>query len=84
LMTAFFLLLPMVLLSGFIFPISNMPRVLQLLTYVLPLRYFLEIVRGIFLRGADLSVLWPQALTLLGIGVVLLRTAVWRFHRNLE
>ncbi len=84
LMTAFFFLLPMVLLSGFIFPIANMPRALQVITYALPLRYFLEIVRGIFLRGAGPGLLWVQALPLLGLGTILLTAAVWRFRKNLE
>ena len=84
LMTAFFFLLPMVLLSGFIFPIANMPRALQAITYAMPLRYFLEIVRGIFLRGAGPGVLWPQGLALLGLGTLLLGTAVWRLRKHLE
>jgi ABC-2 type transport system permease protein len=84
LMTAFFFLLPMVLLSGFIFPIANMPHALQVVTYALPLRYFLEIVRGIFLRGAGPGILWPQGLALLGLGTLLLGTAVWRFRKHLD
>ena len=68
-MTAtFFFLMPMIYLSGFIFPIENMPRVIQLVTYLIPLRYFLVIVRGIFLKGIGLDLLWPQALALASWG----------------
>ncbi len=70
--TGFFLMLPSFLLSGFMFPIENMPRVIQWVTYLLPLRYFLVIIRGIFLKGNGLEVLWPQAAALVGIGVAVL------------
>ena len=66
-MTAsFFFLIPMVFLSGFVFPIENMPAVIQPVTYLIPLRYFLVILRGIFLKGVGLEILWPDALALLG------------------
>ncbi len=58
--STFFFLIPMVYLSGFIFPIENMPRVIQWVTTIIPLRYFLVIVRGIFLKGVGLEVLWPR------------------------
>lgn len=61
---SFLLIMPSVLLSGFMFPIQNMPSEIQALTYFIPFRYFLEIVRGLFLRGVGLHVLWPQALCL--------------------
>jgi ABC-2 type transport system permease protein len=78
-MTAtFFFLMPMIYLSGFIFPIENMPRVIQLATYLIPLRYFLVIVRGIFLKGIGLELLWPQALALASWGMVMLMLAVFR------
>ena len=68
-MTAtFFFLTPMIYLSGFIFPIENMPAVIQPVTYLIPLRYFLVIVRGIFLKGVGLAVLWPQVLALTAWG----------------
>ena len=53
--------MPMVFLSGFVFPIENMPAVIQPVTYLIPLRYFLEILRGIFLKGVGLEVLWKDA-----------------------
>ena len=68
--TMFFFLTPMIYLSGFIFPIENMPAWIQPVTYLIPLRYFLVIVRGIFLKGVGLETLWPQALALLAWGVV--------------
>ena len=59
--TTFFFLMPMIYLSGFIFPIENMPAVIQPFTYLIPLRYFLVILRSIFLKGVGLETLWPQA-----------------------
>jgi ABC-2 type transport system permease protein len=82
-MTAtFFFLMPMIYLSGFIFPIENMPRVIQIATYLIPLRYFLVIVRGIFLKGIGLSLLWPQALALASWGAVVLMLAVVRSRKR--
>jgi ABC-2 type transport system permease protein len=84
LIAQFFFFMPFLFLSGFAFPVANMPRVIQYATYVIPLRYFLEIVRGVFLKGAGLSELWPQALALLGIGAAILSLSVLRFHKSLE
>src|SRR5262245_22678702 len=61
----FFFLIPMVYLSGFVFPIENMPAAIQLVTYLIPLRYFLIIMRAIFLKGVGLDTLWRQAIALL-------------------
>ena len=73
--STFFFLVPMIYLSGFIFPIENMPRVIQWVTTLIPLRYFLVIVRGIFLKGVGFDVLWPQfaALAAWGIAVLVAR-----------
>jgi ABC-2 type transport system permease protein len=82
-MTAtFFFLTPMIYLSGFIFPIENMPRVIQLFTYLIPLRYFLVIVRGIFLKGVGLDLLWPQAAALAAWGSIVLALAVSRSRKR--
>jgi ABC-2 type transport system permease protein len=82
-MTAtFFFLTPMIYLSGFIFPIENMPRAIQYATYLIPLRYFLVIVRGIFLKGIGLDVLWPQAAAMTAWGVVVLALAVMRSRKR--
>jgi ABC-2 type transport system permease protein len=81
--SSFFFLLPMVFLSGFIFPIENMPAWIQPLTYLIPLRYFLVMLRGIFLKGIGLEVLWPQALALLAWGIVVLTLATLRSTKRL-
>lgn len=82
-MTAFFIMLPSILLSGFMFPIENMPRIIQILTYLIPLRYFLNIVRGIFLKGVGLEVLWLDVLALVGIGLLVFGLASLRFTKRL-
>jgi ABC-2 type transport system permease protein len=84
LIAQFFFFMPFTFLSGFTFPIANMPVFIQYLTRVIPLRYFLEIVRGIFLKGAGTSQLWPQALALFIIGAAVLTMSVMRFRRRLE
>jgi len=83
-MTSFFINMPSMLLSGFMFPIANMPKVVQMITYVIPMRYFLEIVRGIFLKGVGIDVLWPQALALLILGVTILSFSAMRFHKRMD
>lgn len=80
---SFFFLIPMVFLSGFVFPIENMPRAIQVFTYVIPLRYFLVILRGVFLKGIGLETLWPDALALLAWGVVVLALATLRSSKRL-
>ena len=82
-MSTFFFYLPAVLLSGFMFPIANMPEVVQAATYLNPLRYFLVIIRGIFLKGVGVAVLWPQILALLLLGSLVLLLAVKKFRKNL-
>jgi ABC-2 type transport system permease protein len=82
-MSTFFFYLPAVLLSGFMFPIANMPEVVQAFTYLNPLRYFLIIIRGIFLKGVGVAILWPQILALFVLGSLVLTLAVKRFHKNL-
>jgi ABC-2 type transport system permease protein len=83
-MTAsFFFMIPMVFLSGFVFPIENMPDAIQPVTYLVPLRYFLVILRGIFLKGVGLEVLWPDALSLLAWGAAILTLAVMRSSKRL-
>jgi ABC-2 type transport system permease protein len=81
--STFFFMTPMMYLSGFIFPIENMPAAIQPLTYLIPLRYFVIILRGIFLKGVGLETLWPQALALLTWGVVILTLAVLRSSKRL-
>lgn len=84
-MTAtFFFLMPMIYLSGFMTPIENMPEMIQWITYLIPLRYFLVIVRGIFLKGVGLEVLWPQATALAAWGLVVISLAVVRSRKTLD
>lgn len=83
-MSAFFFYFPAVLLSGFMFPIANMPQVVQWLTYLNPLRYFLVVVRGIFLKGVGPDVLWPQMMALAVLGVATLWLAASRFQKTLS
>jgi ABC-2 type transport system permease protein len=80
--TIFFFLMPMIYLSGFIFPIENMPAAIQPLTYLMPLRYYLVILRSIFLKGVGLETLWPQALALAGCGVAILALAIARSSKR--
>jgi ABC-2 type transport system permease protein len=82
-MTAtFFFITPMIYLSGFIFPIENMPAIIQPVTYLIPLTYFLIMVRGIFLKGIGLDLLWPQALALGAWGATMLALAVARSRKR--
>ncbi|MCC7143164.1 MAG: ABC transporter permease [Candidatus Eisenbacteria bacterium] len=84
-MTSIFaVMIPMIYLSGLIFPIENMPRAIQFVTYAIPLRYYNTILRGIFLKGSGIDVLWPQTLTLLGFGIGILTLAARRFRKNLD
>lgn len=80
---AFLLIMPSVLLSGFMFPIQNMPVVVQWATYLIPFRYFLEIARGLFLKGVGVAVLWPQMLMLSGFALALLGAGVAAFKKRL-
>lgn len=83
-MTTFFFVVPVFMLSGFVFPISNMPYAIQLLTYLNPLRYFLVVIRGIFLKGVGLEVLWPQILAMTILGAVVFTGAIARFRKRLD
>ena len=84
LVAAFFVMMPFVLLSGFIFPVENMPKSIQILSAFIPLQYYLTIIRGIFLKGTWWLDLWPQALALFGWGVGILGLAVLKFHKRLD
>ena len=80
----FLLMLPQIYLSGLLFPIENMPRAFQLFSYAIPLRYYAHILRSIFLKGAGLETLWPQALVLLAFGMTFLTLAALRFRKRLD
>lgn len=83
-MMSFFFTTPAFMLSGFTFPIRNMPVVVQYLTYLNPLRYFMEIVRGVFLKGVGIETLWPKMLSLVIYGVVVLGMSAIRFRKKLD
>jgi ABC-2 type transport system permease protein len=83
-LTGVFFLLPALMLSGYIFPIANMPRAIQLVTYFDPVRYYLEIIRGIFLKGSGLAILWPQTIALAILSTVILLISARRFSKRLE
>ena len=82
--TNFFVINPMFTLSGFSFPIASMPGALQWLTYLDPVRYYLVIIRGVFLKGVGLTVLWPQMFALAVLGAALLTASIWRFRKSLD
>lgn len=80
----FFVFLPSILLSGFMFPFSGMPRPVQWLAEVLPLTHFLRLIRGVMLRGASLWELWPDVLALLAFITVMMSAAILRFRKRLD
>jgi ABC-2 type transport system permease protein len=82
--SAFALMVPMIYLSGLIFPIENMPAVFQWISYGIPVRYYGNVLRGIFLRGSGLEVLWPESLALLAEGALVLTLAALRFRKSLD
>jgi ABC-2 type transport system permease protein len=83
-MINFFFTMPAFMLSGFAFPIRNMPEAVQWLTYLNPLRYFMEILRGVFLKGVGVSALWPQMAALAIYGVTVLTLSAARFQKKLD
>ena len=80
----FFVFLPSILLSGFMFPYAGMPRMAQWIAEVLPLTHFLRLIRGIMLRGASVMELWTDALALMTFIAVMMTTAILRFHKRLD
>ena len=84
LVATFFVMIPFVLLSGFIFPVENMPAPIQPLARLIPLKYYLTIVRGLFLKGTGWRELWPQAAALAVFGVTIFTSAVLKFHKRLD
>ena len=82
--STFFFMNPAFILSGFAFPLENMPEWLQYITYINPLRYFLTIIRGTFLKGVGLDVLWPQMLALVVLGGVMITLSSMRFKKRMK
>lgn len=83
-MATFFFFFPALLLSGFAFPITSMPVLVQWITYLNPVRYFMEIVRGVFLKGLGFPDLWPQMLAMAVLGVSVIIISAKRFHKRLD
>jgi ABC-2 type transport system permease protein len=83
-MISFYFFVPAFMLSGFTFPIRNMPESVQYLTYLNPMRYFMDVVRGVFLKGSGMDVLWPQMLAMAVFGVVIITGSALRFHKRLD
>jgi ABC-2 type transport system permease protein len=82
--SVFAIMMPMIYLSGFAFPIENMPKVVQYITYLIPLRYFITILRGIVLKGIGFSSLWLETIILFGMGAALLIMSSFRFSKKIE
>ena len=82
--TSFFVIMPTITFSGFGFPISAMPQWMQTFSYAIPLRYFLVVLRGTYLKGVGIDVLWPQMAAMAGIGLCVLTLAILRFQKTLD
>jgi ABC-2 type transport system permease protein len=80
---AYFIFVPSVYLSGVLFPIEGMPPLAKSIAHLIPLTYYVEIVRGIMLKGIGISYLWTHLLVLTAIGTVLITTSILRFHKKL-
>ena len=80
----FFIFLPSILLSGFMFPFAGMPRIAQWISELLPLTHFLRLVRGVMLRGARIGELWIDVLALVAFAAVMMSAAILRFHKRLD
>jgi ABC-2 type transport system permease protein len=80
----FFFMFPMMILSGFVFPIANMPAPIRALTYLMPLRYYMVIARGIFLKGSGIGLLWGQLWPMLAIGTAVVGLSIARFRKQLD
>jgi ABC-2 type transport system permease protein len=82
--SAFGLMVPMIYLGGLIFPTENMPIGFQYLSLLTPVNYYAKILRGVFLKGSGFAILWPEALTLLVMGCVVLALSALRFRKSLD
>jgi ABC-2 type transport system permease protein len=82
--SGFFFIMPAITFSGFGTPISSMPEAMQWLTYLDPLRYFLDVLRGVYLKGVGLEALWPQMAAMAVLGLIMLTISVARFRKSLD
>ncbi len=83
-LSTFLFFIPAILLSGFVFPVYAMPEIFQYITILNPMRYFMTIIRGIFLKGVGLSVLWTELAALTALGSILIYLSIRRFNRRFE
>jgi ABC-2 type transport system permease protein len=83
-LTTMFTIMPSIFLSGFFFPLAAMPQVLQIISYVVPLRYFLIIARGIVLKGVGVEAIYPEVIALSIFAVVIMSAAAIRFRKRLD
>jgi ABC-2 type transport system permease protein len=83
-LTSFMFLQPSVLLSGYAFPIENMPVIIQYVTYLNPLRYFITIMRGVFLKGTGWEILWPQVIPMVVMAVFYVALASFLFKKRVD
>ena len=81
---ALFVMLPSIILSGFVFPRESMPHPIRELGLLIPLTYFLQILRGIILKGVGVEVLWPSVLALAAFGVIVFSLSANRFHKSMD
>ncbi|HSE89317.1 MAG TPA: ABC transporter permease [Candidatus Binatia bacterium] len=84
LLLAFFSIFPIMVISGTLVPVESMPPPIQLLSYLSPLTYYMEIGLGIFLKGAGMSILWPKALAMVALGLGIFPLGLWRFRRSIS
>ncbi|MFH0762707.1 MAG: ABC transporter permease, partial [Candidatus Omnitrophota bacterium] len=75
--------MPTVLLSGFAYPIANMPKIIQYFTFLNPLRYFMVVIRSIFLKGVGIEVIWVQLAPLLAMGIFIISLSALRFRKSI-
>jgi ABC-2 type transport system permease protein len=80
---SYFIFIPSVYLSGVLFPVEGMPPLAKTVAYMIPLTYYVEIFRGIILKGIGISYLWTHLLVLTAIGAILITTSILRFHKKL-
>jgi ABC-2 type transport system permease protein len=80
----FFVLMPMIYISGFVFPVENMPRILRVIADLIPMKYYLVVIRSIILKGVGISHLWFEAVMLFGMGVIVLTASVMRFKEKTD
>ncbi|MFZ2323473.1 MAG: ABC transporter permease [Ignavibacteriaceae bacterium] len=80
----FLVLMPMIFLSGFAFPIENMPKIIQYISYIIPLRYFIDIIRGVVTKGLGFADLWLNALILLLMGMLIFALSSMRFQKRMD